>query len=53
MLGVLVNTSYGIPNYILVLDTYITIVSQNYSCQLSKLSASYLFMGSGFSQNFG
>ena len=42
MLGVLVNTSYGIPNYILVLDTHIMIVLQiylpaipnSYSCQL-------------------
>jgi hypothetical protein len=37
MLGVVVNAGYRVPKYILVLDTYIMIVSQNYSYQLPKL----------------
>ncbi len=42
MLGVVANTGYRVPKYILVLDTYNMIVSQNYSYQLSKIAASYI-----------
>ena len=39
MVGGLVNTSYGIPNYILVLDTHTMIVSQNFLPAIQTIAA--------------